>query len=192
MSIIVRLLISGTLSSGIFETNFSNAAMKIRKEEIKNTQELVTYLRHIIPDDIKFKEEFSKTNVSKSTLSKYYLSTIENFHRSKSTKADLIPNNDEAAVNIEHILPKNIFDSWTGFTEEEHKFYTNRLGNQTLLSSTINSKIGNHSFVQKKNVFAESDFLITRELASLNRWTIPEINERQNKFAELAVKCWKV
>ncbi len=72
VSIIVRLLVSGTLSSGIFETNFSNAAMKIRNGDIKNTGELIVYLRHIIPDDIRFKEEFSKANVSKSTLSKIF------------------------------------------------------------------------------------------------------------------------
>lgn len=192
VSMIVRLLISGTLSSGIFETNFSNAAMKIRNGEIKNTQELVAYLRHIIPDDIRFKEEFSKANVSKSTLSKYFLSTIENFRRSHSKNTELIPNNDEAAVNIEHILPKNILDGWKEFSEEEHKFYTNRLGNQTLLSSTINSKIGNQDFDCKKDVFKASDFLITKDLAQLSGWTIEELNNRQKKFAELAIKCWKI
>jgi hypothetical protein len=193
VSIIVRLLVSGTLSSGIFETNFSNAAMKIRNKEITNNKELVAFLRHIIPDDVKFKEEFSKANVSKSSLAKYYLTTIENFRRKQySNTLDLIPNNDEAAVNIEHILPKSFMIDWSSFSSEEHRFHTNRLGNQTLLSSTINSVIGNKDFETKKNVFKNSEFLITKELSTFTDWTIDAINTRQLQLADVAIKCWKV
>ncbi|RZK04092.1 MAG: DUF262 domain-containing protein [Flavobacterium sp.] len=167
VSIIVRLLISGTLSSGIFETNFSNAAMKIRNKEITNTKQLTDFLRHIIPDDIKFKEEFSKANVSKSSLAKYYLTTIENFKRKQSSKTlDLVPNNDEAAVNVEHILPKTFSSDWKPFSIEEHRFFANRLGNQTLLSSTVNSVVGNKDFQTKRGVFKNSEFIITKELSA--------------------------
>jgi uncharacterized protein with ParB-like and HNH nuclease domain len=194
VSIIVRLLISGTLSSGIFETNFSNAAMKIRNKEINNTKQLTDYLRHIIPDDIKFKEEFSKANVSKSSLAKYYLSTIENFKRKQSSNntLDVVPNNDEAAVNVEHVLPKTFSVDWKPFSIEEHRFFANRLGNQTLLSSTVNSVVGNKDFQTKKGVFKNSEFLITKELSVYQNWTIDAINTRQLKLADVAIKCWKV
>jgi uncharacterized protein with ParB-like and HNH nuclease domain len=192
VNIIVRLLISGTLSSGVFETNFSNAAMKIRNDEIKNTGELLKFLRNLIPDDVKFKEEFSKANVSKAVLSKYYLTTLENYRRQQLKKTELIPNSDELEVNIEHVLPKSISSGWSNFTPEEHKFYANRLGNQTLLSSDVNSRIGNKDFISKKAIYGDSEFLTTKELAVIKKWSIEEINNRQIKLAELAIKCWKI
>ncbi len=193
VSIIVRLLISGTLSSGIFESNFSAAAMKIRNGEIKSTRQLVVFLKNIIPDDTKFKEEFAKANVSKSVLSKYYLTTIENNKRNQLRKNnELIPNSDEAEVNIEHVLPKNVSTGWNDFTVEEHRFYSNRLGNQTLLNSAKNAAMGSIDFIKKRKFYTESDFLITKEIAAFDKWTIKEINDRQIKLAEIAVKCWSV
>jgi uncharacterized protein with ParB-like and HNH nuclease domain len=93
VSLIVRLTVSGTLSSGIFERQFSITAMKTRNEEIRNQNELLESLKTIIPSDERFKEAFQTFTISNSTIAKFLLSTIENYRRNHEG-SDLIPNND--------------------------------------------------------------------------------------------------
>lgn len=191
VSLIVRLTVSGTLSSGIFERQFSITAMKIRNEEISNQNELLESLKSIIPSDERFKEAFQTFTVSNSTIAKFILTTIENYRRNDKG-SDLIPNNDETIVNLEHILPKTLTNKWPEFNDEDHKFFFKRLGNMTILNSRINAKIGNKSFSEKIYVFSESEFIITKEISLNNTWNKDSINERQNQFAIDAVKCWKM
>lgn len=193
VSIIVRLLVSGTLSSGVFERQFSITAMKVRNGEIKTNDQILAGLKSIIPSDTKFYEEFTKTNVSKSAIAKYYLATIENYIRDKNG-SELIPNNDDEIVNLEHILPKRQTNEWSQFSEDEHKMYFKRLGNQTLLNSKKNSKLGNVGFDRKLEVFKESEFLINGKFLSDDdaKWGIKEINSRQKMMADYAIKIWKL
>ena len=191
VSLIVRLIISGTLSSGVFERQFSVSAMKIRNQEITNRNELLESLKTLIPSDERFEEAFQTFTISNSTIAKYLLSTLENFRRNKQG-SELIPNNDETVVNLEHILPKKLNEHWDNFDEDEHKLYFKRLGNMTILNSRKNSRIGNKSFSDKLPVFSESEFLISEELTTQENWTKDSINERQNRFAVDAVKCWKM
>lgn len=192
VSIITRLIVTGTLSSGVFEKQFSINAMKVRKKEIVSLKDLLDSLKTILPGDNLFEEEFKKFTVSKSSLAKYLLSTIENHMRNKSG-AELVPNTNAAIVNLEHILPKKLSEDWAQISEEEHKMYCRRLGNQTLLNSKKNSKLGNISFQKKKRVYQSSEFIITKQIAdSYDSWTSEEIKDRQNLFAKYAVQCWKL
>lgn len=191
VSIIVRLTVSGTLSSGIFERQFSISAQKIRNNEIINRDQLLESLKSITPSDERFKEAFQTFTISNSSIAKYLLSTIENYRRN-SQGSDLIPNNDETIVNLEHILPKKLTEDWTRFNEDEHKLFFKRLGNLTILNSRSNSRIGNKNFSEKLPVFSESEFIIAREISEYSVWDKESINKRQNQFAEDAVKCWKL
>jgi len=191
VSLIVRLTVSGTLSSGIFERQFSITAMKIRNEEIRNQNELLESLKTLTPSDERFKEAFQTYTISNSSIAKYLLSTIENYRRNDKG-SDLIPNNDETIVNLEHILPKTLNDQWPEFNEDEHKLFFKRLGNMTILNSNKNSRIGNKSFSEKISVLSESEFIITKEISSNTVWNKESINNRQNQFAIDAIKCWKL
>lgn len=191
VSLIVRLIVSGTLSSGLFERQFSITAMKIRNEDIRNQHELLESLKTLTPSDERFKEAFQTFTISNSSIAKYLLSTIENYRRNDQG-SDLIPNNDETIVNLEHILPKKLNDQWAEFDEDEHKLYFKRLGNMTILNSRKNSRIGNKSFDEKIPVFTDSEFIITKDISSNTKWTKESINNRQNQFALDAVKCWKM
>lgn len=191
VSLIVRLTVSGTLSSGIFERQFSITAMKIRNDEIRNQNELLESLKTLTPSDERFKAAFQTFTISNSSIAKFLLSTIENYRRNDKG-SDLIPNNDETVVNLEHILPKSLNDKWTEFNDEEHKLFFKRLGNMTILNSRNNSRIGNKSFGEKISVFSDSEFIITKEISSNSIWNKESINDRQNHFALDAVKCWKM
>ena len=191
VSLIVRLIVSGTLSSGIFERQFSITAMKIRNDEIRNQNELLESLKTLTPSDERFKEAFQTFTISNSSIAKFLLSTIENYRRNDKG-SDLIPNNDETVVNLEHVLPKSLNDNWPDFNDEEHKLFFKRLGNMTILNSRKNSRIGNKSFNEKISVFSDSEFIITKEISSNSVWNKESINDRQNQFALDAVKCWRM
>lgn len=191
VALIVRLIVSGTLSSGVFERQFSITAMKIRNEDIKNQNELLESLKTLTPSDERFKEAFHTFTISNSSIAKYLLSTIENYRRNDKG-SELIPNNDETIVNLEHILPKNLNEQWSEFDEDEHKLYFKRLGNMTILNSRKNSRIGNKNFNEKTPIFKDSEFIITKEISSNTQWTKESINSRQNRFASDAIKCWKM
>lgn len=61
--------------------------------------------------------------------------------------------------------------------EEEQKSNLNRLGNQVLLSATVNSKLGNATFDTKKPALISSEFSLTREAGAFKNWGVAEIAE---------------
>ncbi len=52
--------------------------------------------------------------------------------------------------------------------------------------------MGNESFELKKSVFADSDLLITREIAEFEEWNRAAVERRQYAMAKLAVALWRV
>jgi hypothetical protein len=92
-------------------------------------------------------------------------------------------------VNIEHILPQNPSKEW-GLSKKEIKNYVNLLGNLTLVSRVINSKVQNGPIDQKLPELAKSELPITQKLVerlvSLNNWDQNHIIERQDELANLA------
>jgi len=182
-SAVVRYTITGTLSSGVFETQFSQWAIEVRNSRIKNSKELLASMKRSIPSDSEFKEEFSKASVSKSYLARYYLSSLEK-HLIGDVMPELIPNNNEQEVNLEHILPQGLTKGWVHIDEEIAKTYYRRLGNMCLLKVKINSKAGNDSFESKLEFYKSS--------TKYKTWNTKSINERQIQLAELAVKTWAI
>jgi hypothetical protein len=87
-------------------------------------------------------------------------------------------------------MPVKPSAGWDHVTPEEHKAYVRRLGNMTLLRSKLNAEIRSGPFHSKKPTYADSDFLITKELDSVETWGIEQIQERQKSMAEAATGIW--
>ena len=106
------------------------------------------------------------------------------------------------AKSIEHILPQNPAEAgyWTDrFTDEERQRLIHQIGNLTLILADWNPSLGNKPFPLKKGVqgqddrcYANSDLKITRLLVSVQAWTPEEIERRQQRLAEWALKRWHV
>ena len=139
----VRGLVVGGIGGGKTERAYSQAAVKIRNGELRDTAELLSELSPIVPPDDQFKTNFSKARITRSRLSRYYLDVLERTKNGDS-EPELIPNYDEEQVNLEHILPQNPQDNtWTNFDEDEIKIWPHRLGNMALLKKSENQRIGN-------------------------------------------------
>ena len=100
--------------------------------------------------------------------------------------------NDGKAVTLEHILPQKPGIEWSHISPEQAKANYNRLGNQALLAGSVNSKIGNVGFKDKKAALAASPFSLTSSVAQASDWNVREIATRQLQLANLAVKAWSL
>jgi hypothetical protein len=98
--------------------------------------------------------------------------------------------NDGMAVTLEHILPQKPGPEWAHIPSEIAKANFNRLGNQALLAGSVNSKIGNVGFKDKKAALASSPFSLTSSVAKSSGWDVKDISARQATMANLAVKAW--
>lgn len=128
--------------------------------------------------------------ISKAYIARYYLRKLEQAYR---TEVEPIKNPEK--VNLEHILPENPRDlqkDWPSFDENLHKTYYRRIGNLTLLDKKMNNEIGNGPFEGKKEVYKDSELIITRKIAQYDDWTYSEIESRQKELAKKTVEIWNL
>lgn len=167
---------------------------KKRRSEI---QRILSKLEQNLKDELPpwelFLESFMKISYKNSEKSrrllKYILAEIDRYYRRTDEEAI-----DFSNVNIEHILPRNP-QKW-GLTKGEVKAYVNKLGNLTLLSKEINSRVQNKPLPEKIDFLKQSTLPITQELVKTIqdrglKWGKDEILERQEEMARLAYeKIW--
>ncbi|MEB3339550.1 DUF262 domain-containing HNH endonuclease family protein [Okeania sp.] len=177
---------------------------------------------HIIPNKQrvaeKFEQAFYKLNKSSFQLYKikYILAKLtqyidENAWGSGGGINDL--RNYIFKLELEEILPEvPTKEIATEFDKpKEIESYSKRLGNLTLLESSIKSAIYNASFTEKKSGYTKSRFLLTRTIAeeisvgentsidlavenlkTFEKWDSQTIETRQKMLTKLAKKVWDV
>lgn len=137
------------------------------------------------PDDRRFKAAFVEFPLYQRGYTSELLQTLER-SRGHKEPADL------KATQIEHILPQTLSDSWREAlgpdAERIHADWLHRPGNLTL--SAYNLELWNHPFKMKRERYANSNIVLTRELAVNERWTDDEIRRRGELLAEEAAKIW--
>lgn len=186
----VRGLIVGGIGGGKAERAYCEGAVAVRSGKAKTTKAILKILTPIVPTDEEFRASFSKARVTKSKLARYYLVALEKTENG-DPEPELVPNEDEDKVNLEHILPKNPAPKeWIAFPTDEHKAWVNRLGNMALLQKGPNDRIGNKPWKAKKPILEASELLLTKQAGSEQDWVKKAINRRQDKLAVLAVDTW--
>ncbi len=183
----VRFLIFGG-PGGVLETQYSRRAEGIGTGKIKTAKQLRDAMKDYVPGDAQFEQAFATARVSRPHLARYYLRVLD-----KTLKNDPAPeyvaNEDENEINLEHVMPLTPSAEWnmdaeTGQTAQ--KF----LGNMVLLQAAKNSSLGNKGFADKKEVYAQSSYEITRPVAEYKQWTLEQIKKRQADMAKVALKAW--
>ena len=183
----VRFLIVGGGSQGKLHRYYGTRAQDVTRGEIKTAEQLAKSMLDLVPGNRQFQEEFSKANVSKSYLARYYLRAIELY--GKDSEPQLLINEDPNAVNLEHVLPLNPSPEWHVDWETAATFFK-RIGNMVLLGAKENVALGNGPFETKGPVLRQSPFTTTQEVGRLAAWNADEIKNRQARLAELAPKVW--
>lgn len=187
----IRFLIHGGLGGGTLEKNYCDSAQKVLRGEIKTAAALAGELNKVVPTDSEFLTSFTSARVSKAYLARYYLQALER-QATGQTQPELVPNTNANEVNLEHVLPQNPSTAWGQIEAEVADAFYNRLGNLALMKQKINSEIGNQGFNTKKLSMAESQFILTKRIASYENWTPSDIEARQSELAALAIKAWPI
>jgi hypothetical protein len=137
------------------------------------------------PDDHQFTTAFVTFPLYERGYTREILETIER-SRGHKEPASL----DDAQV--EHIMPQTLNEAWKttlGATADViHKDWLHTPGNLTL--SGYNPELWNHDFQTKRKRYAESNIVLTRELASKPDWGEDAIRERGRRLAAEAAAIW--
>jgi hypothetical protein len=188
----VRYNLIGELRTGVLANYYVEIPKKIQNGDINKSAKVFREIKSIYPSDEEFLAAFSIKSVKNSEKARYLLSEIENL--SNSSTHQVIP--DSKNVNLEHILPKNPSQDWVSSIKSlgDHlDEYTYRLGNLALVSSISNKRLGAKSFNAKKEVFAkEVNLKCTNMNADYPTWLKQDIEDRQQKLAEQAIKVWRI
>ncbi|MBA4155687.1 MAG: DUF262 domain-containing protein [Chitinophaga sp.] len=189
VSVAVRFQIVGGVGGGTLEKLYADTARSISEGKINLPVDVISAFKNL-PSDSEFRTAFSVATISKQKLARFYLRYLENGYETDSEK---VPSLDTDRVNLEHVLPSNPTSEWTAnFKPDELRAYQNRLGNLALMSSKMNSTIGNCSFSDKKELYRKSSFNLTKSISEEGVWNKQAIENRQSIMADLAVKIWSV
>ena len=167
-----------------FESLIFDIAKRIRSADL-STREFTDEIAAFSPDDITFQSAFESVSIGRMNSSRYLLKEIELSKRPTEELLVAFPDR----VHVEHIYPKTPLPSERN---PNHEFLINMLGNHTLLSARLNTSLRNAAFSDKKPKYAESDLIITQEIAAnYSDWGQLSIRQRQSDLAESAVEIWK-
>ena len=133
--------------------------------------------------DERFVEDFKAASIPNEGAAKSLLRAIESKGYNIAERAVPLT----GALHLEHIYPKKPKEKFV-----DHDDYISRLGNLTLVDGTLNRKMQNFAFEQKKARYAESQIEMTKSLCSLDAWGKEEIVGRQVSMAEAAQFVWSV
>ncbi len=139
----------------------------------------------LYPNDKIFKQNFEEKVMPTKKSNKracYLLARLEEFESKK--------NISETDLTVEHILPLNPQEEWIDYFGNDWGQCNQRLGNMALLPSKENP--GQEDFEKKKKILLKSKYSINRNIENYTEWKLAEINSRQVKLAEIAVKTWRI
>jgi len=124
----------------------------------------------------------------------YILERLENFGTAEDK--DVYRHCDEGSYSIEHIMPQHLTPTWVSELGEDyekiHESWLHRIANLTL--TAYNSKYSNSSFTEKKtmeNGFIDSGIRMNTYIAQKNKWTLAELEERNDYLIGRSLVIWK-
>lgn len=174
------------------ERVYGSVAQGISTGDLKDLSTILASLKGVYIGDTNFKAAFAEksiktTNTRNKRVVRYLLCCLEKHLGGQDHDAD------SDSFNIEHILPQHPTDGWDSFDDNEAEAMVYRLGNMTLMKTSQNRDMGNNSFSDKKSVYQDSSFLITKKVAEDNaNWTPERIAARQNWMASQATTIWMI
>ena len=174
------------------EAIYNRIAREVSEGRVAGVATAIEALRPVYPQDAEFRAAFAEktlrtTSSRNKKLARFILIKLEEKLSGNSFEFE------SAKYDIEHVLPENPDDDWRQFDEHQRDASTHRLGNMTLLESARNRELGNKGFADKRQVFGESEFAVTRKLAQeFDTWTMERIRSRQGWMAKQATSIWQV
>jgi hypothetical protein len=186
--------------------NYNNLFLSILQKLIKKEDNIsyLDYLRKTIaefdditnkfPDNTDLKHAFDISILSNQNAREIlFLISLKQINTGFNDRDKLSLN----SYSTEHIMPKKWEENWKNreFTDEEkwqRNFKLKTLGNLTITTGKLNSKLKNSSWDNKKLVLQKFSLLhITASYFNISDWNETEIEKRANDLYEKSKKIWK-
>lgn len=182
-ALFVRYNVIGGRETTVMESTVYEVAANLRMT--KDFDAAVATLTDLAPDAEDFVTRFERARVSRIATARYLLREVE--HAKRLTQEVAVEGTDR--VHVEHIYPQTP----DGPKWQNHAQVIDRLGNLTLLGKRLNTSIKNAAFAtKKKEGYAGSDILMTKELLPLDTWDETAINKRQRELSNWVFEIWKL
>jgi hypothetical protein len=189
----IRAWAAGTLGGGTADSAFSKAAQAITAGQATTAEDLLPFMKGLVPDDAKFRTDFAELSDINTTVAKYLLGQLERQLRlDKGTNIDAMPDWASRSVTVEHIIAKSSKNTDFDSPEEYERFdvLRNRLQNYTPLEVTLNGDAKNSTFEGKRLSYAFSNFELTKEIGINETWSNDLADERMERLSQIAVRAW--
>ncbi|MBO3662682.1 DUF262 domain-containing protein [Microbacterium stercoris] len=181
----VRAQFVGRLGGETAEEAFASAAAAVASGSAKNQTDVRARLARLIPTDAEFTNAFKSSGKLKLDRAKYLLAMLEKAADAKAQRPERALDWTSRTVTIEHVLSQS-----TAHGDDSLQVKIDEIGNLALLERRLNHQLGSKPFSDKCEVYAESDFQLTRELATRDAWSTEEVSSRTAELAELACFAW--
>lgn len=146
------------------------------------------------PNDDEFKESFHQTLLYNRYVREIlFMIALHKLSNSYSDVSKLSSN----SYSVEHMMPKKWREHWldkkmTDDEKSKRDWILKRLGNLTLVTQPLNSKLKNSAWDNKKKELKKySSLSITTDYLELDSWDETQIKNRANNLSEEALNIWK-
>lgn len=162
-------------------------------EALQNTLLSYTEETNRFPEDSDVKNAFANSILSnqhaKETLyiiALYQVKTLYNDVTALSSNS----------FSVEHMMPKKWEQHWNALDTQEEINHRNykllTLGNLTIITKNLNSKLRNSAWSNKKSVLQQfSSLPLTTQYTLLDEWNETTINQRAEDLETIALQIWK-
>lgn len=187
-----RYNVIGNLATNEQERVYNAVAEQTTRKERTDAPGIIHALRPIYPSDEQFRAAFGEKQIRTTTarnrqVVRYVLFEIE---RHVSGRAFDYTSD---RYTLDHVLPQHPGEAWSGFTDEQIDRCVFRIGNMTPLAAGANRDLGSGPFAEKRPVYGQCEFEITRRIAGENEtWTPDRIAARQRWLADQATAIWRI
>ena len=188
----LRYNVIGAYGTAEQERTYNTAAERVAKGDLNALGPTLQAMRSIYIEDKVFRAAFAEkvirtSDARNNRVVRFILCALERHLNGQDC------NFLSDAFNIEHVLPQNAPDGWSGFSNEEADALVYRLGNMTLMQPGANRDAGNQEYMVKREAYRQSGFAITRRVAEENAdWSPDRIAARQSWMADQATSIWRV
>lgn len=181
----VRGLFASRLGGGVADEAYGETARAISSGKAKNQPEVRALLDRLMPTDDEFKAAFASYGDISSSRAKYLLAMLEKADDRRMHRPEKPIEWYSRSITIEHVLPESQVDAGSG-----EFALVNTLGNLALLEKRLNHSAGSKPFEEKRAIYRDSSFHLTRKLAMKRTWKARSITTRTRELAELACSTW--
>ena len=187
-----RYNVISTLVTNEQERTYNGVAQQIASGELGSVAQTIRALAPIYVSDELFFQNFAskvlRTSAARNKrIVRYILFKLE-AHLTQH-EYDF----DSPRYNLEHISPEHPAENWQQFSDEQMEASVYRLGNFAMLEAGANRDIRNRTFAEKRIVYTQSAFEVTRRITAGNdEWTVDRLAERQRWMARQATGIWRI